>query len=80
MIATALQAYIVVTAIAALACISDWSPRMRLAGYLIGLAGQPAWLVTTWWAEQWGLFAVSIVYTALYARGAWVHRRPSYPR
>jgi hypothetical protein len=42
-----------------------WAP-------VVGLLGQPAWLAFAWSAEAWGLFVLSIAYTAVYARGAWV--------
>lgn len=77
MIDTALQAYIWITAVAALYCMTDIRPRRRFLGYCIGLAGQPAWLIALWpWPQQWGLFGVCLVYTGLYAHGVWVHRGP----
>ncbi|WP_017773820.1 hypothetical protein [Paraburkholderia kururiensis] len=36
---------------------------------LFGLAAQPFWFYTTWKAQQWGIFAVSFLYTASWARG-----------
>jgi hypothetical protein len=70
---TALQVYILTTACAALALITHPSPRARFIGCVIGLAGQPAWMITTWWAAQWGLLALSFVYAGLYLRGIWTH-------
>lgn len=37
-------------------------------GFLVLLAGQPFWLVATWRAGQFGMFAVALVYTALWTR------------
>jgi hypothetical protein len=73
MIEAAVQIYILTSATLALALLTHLSPRMRFAGFVIGLAGQPGWLISTWWAQQWGIFAVALVYTGLYARGVWTH-------
>jgi hypothetical protein len=69
----AVQVYIFGTAALALACLTQLSPRRRFAGFVIGLAGQPGWLLSTWWAGQWGLFAAALLYTGLYAHGIWTH-------
>lgn len=36
-----------------------------------GLCAQPFWFYATFSAGQWGIFALSFVYTAGWARGAW---------
>ena len=36
---------------------------------VVGLCGQPAWMWTTWHAQQWGIFALTFVYTASWLRG-----------
>jgi hypothetical protein len=45
-----------------------WAP-------LVGLAGQPFWLVFAVQAGAWGLFALSLAYSAVYVRGAWLQWR-----
>lgn len=45
-----------------------WSP-------IIGLAGQPFWLWFAVSVQAWGLLALSLAYTAVYVRGAWVQWR-----
>lgn len=43
----------------------------------IGLAAQPFWMLATFQAEQWGIFALSFVYAAGWARGIkhhWMER------
>jgi hypothetical protein len=70
---TCLQAYIYLTACAAIACMTHPSPQRRFLGYVVGLAGQPAWLWTSWSAHQWGVVAVAVVWTAFYFRGVWTH-------
>lgn len=36
---------------------------------VFGLIGQPAWFVTTWINEQWGLFLLAIIYTYVWISG-----------
>lgn len=45
-----------------------WAP-------LVGLAGQPFWLLFAWRSEAWGLLVLSLAYSVVYARGAWVQWR-----
>jgi hypothetical protein len=40
---------------------------------IFGMLGQPFWLYNSWVAEQWGIFAVSILYAAVWMRGVWLH-------
>lgn len=46
--------------------------RRRFA-CLCGLAAQPFWFYASWTAGQWGVFALSIVYTLAWARGLKTH-------
>jgi hypothetical protein len=39
-----------------------WAP-------ILGIIAQPFWMWTTWQAGQWGIFALSFVYAAGWARG-----------
>lgn len=45
--------------------------RARLWAPVVGLLGQPAWLAFAWQAQAWGLFVLSLAYTAVYVRAAW---------
>lgn len=45
--------------------------RARRIGCVVGLCGQPFWILSAWQAQQWGMLALSIVYTAVWAHGAW---------
>lgn len=61
----------VIALAAALAAWINQDPRAhvrRWAGVL-GMVGQPFYLYATWHAAQWGMFLVSIVFTASYLRG-----------
>jgi hypothetical protein len=46
-------------------------PQRERWGFLIGAAGQPAWLLGTWRAEQWGLFVLAIFFLHGWTTGAW---------
>lgn len=46
-----------------------WAP-------LVGLCGQPFWMWFAHGAQAWGLLVLSLAYTAVYVRGAWVQWRP----
>ena len=53
--------------------------RVSRWGWLIGLCSQPCWLYAMYTSRQWGVFALSVWYTAHYARGTWtffVRRKP----
>lgn len=76
MIALFLQAWIVLTG----GC-SVWmttnpvSPRHHHVGCWIGLAGQPAWVITTWENVQWGILLLNLILTISFIRGIRRHRR-----
>lgn len=55
--------------------------RWQRWGYIVGMAGQPFWFWSSVSAGQWGVFAVSCVFTVGYAQGIWNYwiRRPSGP-
>lgn len=42
-----------------------WAP-------IVGLCGQPFWLIFAVQAQAWGLLALSAAYTAVYIRGVWM--------
>jgi len=47
------------------------STKPPRAGYLIGMAAQPLWIVETWQAGQWGMFLLSLCFFFGYTRCAW---------
>ncbi|MGJ7500087.1 hypothetical protein ACSFBF_06980 [Variovorax sp. ZT5P49] len=53
------------------------SMRARKFAPLVGLCGQPFWIVFAVQASAWGLLALSLAYSAVYVRGAWVQWRKS---
>lgn len=40
---------------------------------IFGMAGQPFWFYATFKAEQWGMFALCVLYAAAWARGINTH-------
>ena len=48
------------------------NPRARKWAPIVGLCGQPAWMYFAWQTQGWGLGVLTLAYTAVYARGAWV--------
>lgn len=38
-------------------------------GFVAGLLSQPFWFMTTYMHEQWGLFALSVIYTGTWMFG-----------
>lgn len=53
------------------------SPRARRWAPIVGLCGQPFWMLFAWQTAAWGLMALSAVYAAVYVRGAWLQWRPA---
>lgn len=50
-------------------------PKARRWACVVGLAGQPFWIIFAVSVNAWGLLALSLAYSAVYARGAWVQWR-----
>lgn len=51
------------------------SARLRRWAPVVGLAGQPFWLLFAWQSSAWGLMVLAVAYSCVYARGAWVQWR-----
>ena len=49
--------------------------RARRWAPVVGLCGQPFWIAFALQSSAWGLLALSLAYSAVYARGAWVQWR-----
>ncbi len=65
-----LQAVIMLTAIVALLLLTLQNRHSRW-GHVVGLLGQPAWLFSTGSHGQFGMFVVSLAFTAIYLWGIW---------
>lgn len=57
-------------------CTSIWllAGRHKRLGFMVGLMGQPFWLITSYSAGQWGVFITSLWFTMNHVRGIWNHR------
>jgi hypothetical protein len=49
--------------------------RARFWGALLGLAGQPFWIVDSWQRGQGGVFLASLLFMAVWSGGVWSNRR-----
>lgn len=47
--------------------------HMRRYACIFGLAGQPFWFWSAFSAQQWGIFALCVLYTLSWARGFKLH-------
>lgn len=52
------------------------SARGRRWAPIVGLCGQPFWIWFAIGVQAWGLLVLSLAYTAVYLRGAWLQWRP----
>ena len=67
------QLAIALTGVTAIVLVQSKSERLRRFACLFGLAGQPFWFYSAYQAEQWGVFALCVLYTAAWGHGFWVH-------
>jgi hypothetical protein len=71
------QTIIAICGMASIWLANDPRESHRRWACVIGLVAQPFWMWATWQAAQWGIFALSFVYAAGWARGVrhhWWHR------
>lgn len=61
----ALQAWIIITTVVAQVLLTT-DTRYQRWGAVLGLIGQPAWIYSTWSHGQFGMFAVALIFCALY--------------
>lgn len=75
------QVFIALFSVTAVALSQCESLSLRRWASVFGLVSQPFWYWTSWHAEQWGIFALSFLYTAAWTKGfwqAWVNPMPEY--
>lgn len=65
-------------AIAILGALAAWLSQARAESFrrwacIFGMLGQPFWFYASWKAQQWGIFAVSVLYAMAWMKGLWVH-------
>lgn len=65
-------------AIAVLGAAAAWLSQAHAESFrrwacISGMLGQPFWFYASWKAEQWGIFAVSVLYALAWMKGLWIH-------
>lgn len=74
----AIQFALAAFGIAALVMAMTNDPTLRRWAPVVGLCGQPFWLLFAYQTGAWGLFIISVVYTMVYAYNAGVQWRVSH--
>lgn len=76
-ISRGMLAQLAIFALGVTACWLSQSPKVRARAIApwFGLAAQPLWLIESITAGQWGIAALSVVYTAAWMRGIWTYRK-----
>lgn len=54
----------------------NWQPGRKWAP-VIGLCGQPFWMLFAWQSDGWGVLLLTLGYTAVYLRGVWIQWSPT---
>jgi hypothetical protein len=67
------QIGIALTGVTAIFLTQSKSPKLQRYACLFGMAGQPFWIWSAWHAGQWGVLALTALYTAAWAKGVWTH-------
>ena len=67
------QLAIFVTGVIAIWLAQHKRERWRRWACIFGLLAQPFWFYAAWKAEQWGILAISTLYTYAWARGIWTY-------
>ena len=70
--------YIDQIAIALLGASAAWLSQARTESFrrwacIFGMLGQPFWFYASWQADQWGIFAVSVMYALAWMKGLWAY-------
>ena len=69
------EALLTFLSLLAIYCAIDPKQSKRRYAPVFGLLAQPFWFYTTYQAQQWGIFVLSIAYTLLWLKGlytAWL--------
>jgi hypothetical protein len=67
------QIAIALTGATAIWLSQDERAEWRKWACIFGLCGQPFWFYSAWVAQQWGIFALSFLYTFAWMRGIRYH-------
>ena len=72
------QAFLGLFGVTAIWLSQDARYERRKLACIFGLCAQPFWFYATWKAQQWGIFALSIIYALSWLRGFfnyWVYNK-----
>jgi hypothetical protein len=67
------QLILFISGVLAIFLTQDPRAEYRRWACIVGLAGQPFWLASTFAWSTWGMFCLSVLYTCAWLRGLWVH-------
>jgi len=67
------QIVIALTGVPAVFLTQSKSEKLRKCACLFGACGQPFWIYAAWTAEQWGILALTSLYTFAWFKGVWQH-------
>lgn len=63
------QFAIPVTTVLCLFLVANGDIRVQRWGFVVGIIGQPIWIIRNFHNQEWGMLATSIVVTGLYLYG-----------
>lgn len=67
------QIAIALTGAVAIFLTQDSRASVRRWACIFGMCGQPFWIYAAWTAGQYGILALTLLYTAAWAKGIWVN-------
>lgn len=67
------QFFIALFGVTAVTLSQSQLPQRRKYASVFGLIGQPFWFYSAYTSEQWGIFALCILYTLSWANGFYVN-------
>lgn len=67
------QIGIALTGVTAIFLTQSKHKELQRFACVFGLAGQPFWIYSAWHAGQWGVLALTSLYTLAWAKGLWSH-------
>lgn len=74
------QLAIAMTGVTAIFLTQSRHESRRRYACLFGMVGQPFWIYAAWSAGQWGILALTTLYTWAWAKGVWTHWLAPVPK